>query len=200
MAPARLLRPLDPIYVGATWQQPIQFLNEDRTPRDMTGKPVTFALNRKGLPSASRTVEGVDQGDGLLLFEVDEEPSEPWVAGRYAIEVTVEDGDDVLSVLVGDVLVLKGAAAGGVETSSGSSQSLGVPGVVISATGAVQIVFVDRVVIEGSAVTIDDIPGLRDLLTDYEERIAALEAGEPPVSGGSLDFSNPINSALIGAL
>lgn len=197
MAPARLnTRQLDPIYVGSTWRQPVQFLNEDQSPRDLTGQTVRMAMQRRGLPEADIPVVGVDQGEGVVFFEADEAVTADWTPGVYSFEVQIEADDDVLSVLVGEVQIAQGAAAGGIAVLGSVSRS-GVPAVVVSETGTVQVVFVDRVTV---AATIDDIPGLRDLLTDYEERIAALEAGEPPASGGALDFSNPINSSLIGAL
>lgn len=203
MAPARLSMPLDPIYRGSTWRLPVQFLNEDQTPFDLTGAEVTAFMERNGLPRQRVEVVGNVEGSGLVTFNGDEAETTTWAAGRYGIEIRLAIADDILSVLVATIPVVKGPADGGADAVlPGAAQIGGVQGVVVSATGMIRAVIVDRVRI-GGASTIDDLPGLRALLADYAERIAALESGEttpPNPSGGALNFSLPANSALIGAL
>jgi len=157
MAPARLTRPLDPIYQGSTWTQPIYVLDEDadgvQTPADLTGVPAILSLVRMGLPAASKVAFGFYEGEGLLLFSKTAvgEAADGWIPGRYAIELTLEEQ----SVLVGEVMIVQGANAGGsAGQMPGAAQVPGVVTVARAATGAVHLVRTDRVTLNSDAEAI----------------------------------------------
>lgn len=154
MAPARLTRPLDPIYQGSTWTQPIYVLDEDadgvQTPADLTGVEAVLSLSRLGIPTEPIRVTGDYLGDGLLLFSKADvgEAADGWDNHRYAIELTLDEE----SVISGEVTIVKGANAGGASGQMpGAVQVPGVATVVRAATGAVQIVRTDRVSVNTDA-------------------------------------------------
>jgi hypothetical protein len=207
MSPARLARPLDPIYQGSVWAQPIQFYDETTsTPRDLTGATVKLHMARQGLPVEVRSVTAVPQGSGLVIVGADETVTDDWTDGRYTVEITIEEAGDVFSVAVGEVQIIQGASQGGNDRSRlfGAYTPPGVLGVVTSATGSVQVVMVDRLgAANAASLSFDDtltmlgVDNVQDAIVALYELIGS---GPPAPSGGVLDFSNPANSALIGAL
>jgi len=173
VAPARLTRPLDPIYQGSTLAQPIQFFNEDRTPKDMAAVSSTLFMARKGVPAATEQISGTYLGSGLFVYGEPDEVTAEFEPGRYDIEVRNDLGGVLTSVLVGEITVVKGAASDGASGAMpGALQPGSVVGVVISATGLVQVVMVDRVVVEGGGtgpggpIGISDVTGLTAALAD----------------------------------
>lgn len=141
MSPASLPLPLDPAYIGATWEQVFRLYDGSvNTPLDLTGRTVTMALERKGLPAASISVTASFGADtGVAVFTVDEAVTALWTRGNYAVEVRMTDGSDLLPIVVGVLPILKGAAADGTDTA-GTRQDGGAIGLIVSGTGVVQTV------------------------------------------------------------
>lgn len=136
MSPAALKRALDPAYIGSPFAQTFQFFDGDvNTPMDLTGRAVTLFLDRYGLPDMKVTVDGVIGSDGGVLFQVAD--TSEWPKGDYRVELRL----DGVSVAVGSLPVAQGAASGGSATV-GAAQPPTAPGIVVAASGVVQIVYV----------------------------------------------------------
>lgn len=137
MSPAPLLRALDPAYIGSPFAQPFQFFDGDvSTPMNLTGRAVVLFLHGQDrVGAASHEIAGVVQADGRVLFSVAD--TSAWVKGDYSLEVRL----DGASVVVGRIVVAKGAGANGSDMV-GAAQPPTAPGVVIAGSGVVQVVSV----------------------------------------------------------
>lgn len=136
MSPAALKRALDPAYIGSPFAQPFQFFDGDAsTPMDLTGRSALLFLDRMGLPDHHLEIDGRNESEGRVWFEVADTGG--WPSGDYILEVRL----DGISVVVGRVYVAKGAAAGGSDMK-GAAQPPTAPGVVIAGSGVVQVVSV----------------------------------------------------------
>lgn len=136
MSPAALKRALDPAYIGSPFAQLFQFFDGDAaTPMDLTGRAVVLFLDRQGLPDAHHEITGAIQPDGRVLFTVAD--TSAWIKGDYSLEIRL----DGVSVVVGRIVVAKGAGANGSDIV-GAAQPPTAPGVIVSGTGVVQIVSV----------------------------------------------------------
>lgn len=202
MSPAKLKRALDPIYVGATWAQEFQFFDQHQDqPLDLTGKALTLSLDRKGLPDAHYDLVATVSGNVATVRS----ERVAFTPGDYAIELRMEDGADLKSIVVGEVRVLKGAGARGEGTEGAQAQPSAV-GVVFAETNVVQVINVglsgtaDAVSIPadigalfGGATTLADLlrylaengggPALRDLAGAVV--VSAVAAGTLSVEAAS---------------
>jgi len=136
MSPAALKRALDPAYIGSPFAQPFQFFDGDvSTPMDLTGRAVVLFLDKQGWPDAHHEITGVIQTEGRVLFSAAD--TSAWIKGDYSLEARL----DGVSVVVGRIVVAKGAGASGSDMV-GAAQPPTAPGVVIAGSGVVQVVSV----------------------------------------------------------
>lgn len=134
MSPAALKRALDPAYIGSPFAQLFQFFDGDAaTPMDLTGRSAVLFLDRMGLPDHHLEIDGRNESEGRVWFEVAN--TDGWPPGDYILEVRL----DGVSVVVGRVYVAKGAAAGGSDMKGAAANPTG-QGVVIAGSGVVQLV------------------------------------------------------------
>lgn len=134
MSPAALKRALDPAYIGSPFAQLFQFFDGDAaTPMDLTARSAVLFLDRMGLPDHQLEIEGRNESEGRVWFEVAD--TDGWPSGDYILEVRL----DGVSVVVGRIYVARGAAAGGSDMK-GATQSPTGQGVVIAGSSVVQLV------------------------------------------------------------
>lgn len=139
-SPAKLPRALDPIAIGATFQQPLHLFESDRTtPLDLTGKVLTLFLNRIGLPEKAIEIVGDVNAPGVVVFDAPPSETADWPRGIYAVEVRMAVGGDDLSILVGGVTVAKGAGASG-EDRMGAARTPWTPAVAVGGAAAMSLV------------------------------------------------------------
>lgn len=142
-------RGLSPFYIGSTFRLPTRVVQKDDdgvlTPDDLTARPVTLYLRRK---QGGQRLElaGVDQGEGLALFEADEAITADWEPGEHALELRQQRGEDVVTLCVGSLSLKRGAAADGNDMAGAAS-----PGVlqIEIAPDAITVVYVPQVVVNG---------------------------------------------------
>lgn len=217
MTPAKLTLPLPAAYIGASWSLVVQVFDENASgvaePADLTGAAANLYMTTPGLAAASRILSGVIEAAGIIRFSPSADLTTTWPAASYDVELTLDqDGGNPQSILVGTVPVVAGpharqdaAYSSPLKLIGGTSS--GTIGLVRAETGRIHIVRVDRVVIGGggsaATTTFDDALTMLGV-GNVQDAIVALYAliggGPAPDPGGQLDFSNPINSALIGAL
>ena len=137
MSPAALNRALDPAYIGSPFAQPFQFFDGDvSNPMDLTGRVVVlFLFGQQRVGAAAYEITGVIQTDGRVMFSVAD--TSAWIKGDYSLEVRL----DGVSVVVGRIVVAKGAGANGSDMV-GAAQPPTAPGLVITGSGVVQVVSV----------------------------------------------------------
>lgn len=164
MSPAALKRALDPAYIGSPFAQPFQFFDGDATtPMDLTGRAVVLFLDRQGLPDAHHEIIGAIQTDGHVMFSVSD--TSAWIKGDYSLEVRL----DGVSVVVGRIVVAKGAGANGSDIV-GAAQPPTAPGVVIAGSGVTQVVSVaPSAATDPSAIMLP--PGLSAALGGAQTRL-----------------------------
>lgn len=217
MTPGRARHPLPAAYRGSDWRLPVQVLDESldgvRLPADLTGAVATLSMVGYGLPEVSRSIVATADGPGVLVFSASFTDTFDWPARDYEVELTIAQGGAVASLMMATLPVIAGANALLLDgdpalcAPCGPGSQAGMTAVVRAETGRIHIVRVDRVVISGggsaAATTFDDTLTMLGV-GNVQDAIVALYAliggGPAPSPGGALDFSNPINSALIGAL
>lgn len=198
------IAPLNPISLDSVWPHDFIFEGDD-----LSGGPVGLVLVSVGRPLVSRRF---DLGEGLALASAERlvvrlTPSlmEGLRPGDYAYQIQKGEGDEVETLLKGEVPIGKGLTPY-LDTASAPLQTAATAG---SMSPVLTVPPSSTRVVRGGGLIGDDGPpgpnsadliGFDDLLTgfgvDTIQEVLVLIAGSAGFGPGGLNFNNPNNTGL----